>query len=662
MVLQAIRERLSGIVAIFVFAILIIPFAFVGVGSYFASDAVNVVAKVNDSEITSSEFTQSFQNYRRRMQALLGDSFDPLQFDQPMIKRQHLDNMIDRKLIAQVSLSTGLAVDDGALATAIREMPIFEVDGEFNQQVYQSRLVSLGMTPAQYENEMRAELIMDQYPGTIMSSAIATEFELKELARLQDQSRSFKAIIVKAEIPETDAGTEQQDEADDTESVDDTTDKPAPAAAVDEAELTAWYETHTDSYRSPEQVIVEYVELDASTLTDNMEPDEDQLRARFEEQKARFITPESRKAAHILIAVSSDADEAAIESARQKAEDIAAQARDGADFSELARTYSEDAGSANLGGDLGWVEPGFMVQAFEDALYGLTLAKPLSEPVQTGFGWHIIRLEDIRPAEGMSFEEARETLLQEYIAEQQDRQYLERADRLVDIIYEDPTTLTAAAEALDLEIHELGPFGRSGGEGLAANPAVVDAAFSDLVLSQGTVSDPVDIGDNHMLMMRLKEYFPEAIKPFEVVRDEVVAAVIRDKAMKVAKAKAEALLARVQAGEDLVTVAEESGIELLDAEDTRRQGSPYPAQLITGIFRMLPPEAETARLEVLPLADAYAVVSLTAVKDGELAEDDLIRQQNYQRRIANATANSETYGFIKRLRSQSDIKVFEDKL
>lgn len=661
MVLQAIRERLSGIVAIFVFAILIIPFAFVGVGSYFASDSVNLVAKVNDSEITSAEFTQSFQNYRRRMQALLGDNFDPLQFDQPMIKRQHLDSMIDRKLIAQVSLATGLAVDDGALATAIREMPIFEVDGEFNQQVYQSRLVSLGMTPSQYENEMRAELIMDQYPGTIMSSAIATEFELKELVRLQDQSRSFKAIIVKAEIPETDAGTEQQnEEAEDSESAAEAEDKPAPA--VEEAELMAWYETHTDSYRSPEQVIIEYLELDASTLTDNIEPDEDQLRARFDEQKARFITPESRKAAHILIAVSSDADEAAIESARQKAEDIAEQARDGADFSELARTYSEDAGSANLGGDLGWVEPGFMVKAFEDALYGLTLAKPLSEPVQTGFGWHIIRLEDIRPAEGMSFEEARETLLQEYVAEQQDRQYLEQADRLVDLIYEDPTTLTAAAEALDLEIHELGPFGRSGGEGLAANPVVVDAAFSDLVLTQGTVSDPVDIGDNHMLVMRLKEYLPEAIKPFEEVREEVVAAVIRDKAMQAAKAKAETLLARVQAGEDLITVAEESGIELLDVEDAKRQGSPYPAQLITGIFRMLPPEAETARLELLPLDDAYAVVSLTAVKDGELAEDDLIRQQNYQRRIANATANSETYGFIKRLRSQSDIEVFEDKL
>ena len=664
MVLQAIRERLTGIIAIFVFAILIIPFAFVGVGSYFSSDAVNVIARVNDSNITTVEFTDSFQNYRRRMQSVLGDSFDPVQFDQPMIKRQHLDSMIDRELVAQVSLQSGLAVDDATLANAIREMQIFQVDGEFNNEVYQSRLISLGMSPAQYENEMRAELIMDQFPGTLMNSGIATDWELKEYARLQDQSRVFKAIIVKAETsaPESaeiqDAESTAEAESQTESELSDTNVAPE----VDEAELLAWFEAHPSDYRSAEQVVVEYVELDASRLSNNVEPDEEQLQARFEEQKARFITPESRLASHIQIAVNADADDAEIESARQKVAEIAEQAQDGADFAELARTYSEDAGSADQGGDLGWIEPGFMVQAFEDALYGLTLAKPLSDPVQTGFGWHIIRLVDIRPSEGMSFEEAREILLQDYIAEQQDRQYLEQADRLVDLVYEDPTTLGAAAEALDLEVQQLGPFGRNDGEGLAANPAVVEAAFSDLVLAQGSVSDPVDIGENHMVMLKLKEHLPEAVKPFELVREEVLAAVRFDKAMRVAEAEAEALLVRAQTGEELATLAEESGNELVVAEDARRQGSPYPAQLISRVFRMMPPETDITRMEILQLDDGYAMVALESVTDGVLSEEDLIRRQNYRRRIANATANAEAYGFLRMLRSQSDIEVFEDRL
>jgi peptidyl-prolyl cis-trans isomerase D len=669
MVLQAIRERLTGIIAIFIFAILIIPFAFVGVGSYFSSDSVNLVAKVNDEEITTAEFTQSFQNYRRRMQAVLGDSFDPVQFEQPMIKRQHLDNLIDRKLIAQASMETGLSVDDESLVNAIREMQIFQVDGEFNQDVYQSRLVALGMTPKQYENEMRADLIMDQYPSTIMTSAIATDWELKELTRLQDQSRAFQALVVKAQAdiaPSQDAepdnsenSTEPSTESEETVA---NAEEPVAEESIEESDLLAWYEEHPADYRSPEQVIVEYVELDASQLDSNVEADDEQLQARFEEQKARFITPESRLASHILIAVSADADEASIETARQKARDIANQAQEGADFAELAKTYSEDPGSAASGGDLGWIEPGFMVKAFEDALYDLTLAKPLSDPVQTGFGWHIIKLQDIRPAEGMSFEEARDTLQQEYIAEQQDRQFLELADRLVDVIYEDPTTLTAAAEELGLEIRQLGPFGRSGGEGLAANSAIIDAAFSDLVLTQASVSDPVDLGDNHMIMLKLKEHLPEAVKPFEEVRAEVVAAVKLDRAMQDAAARAKALLTRLQAGEDISALAEETGAELLQAEDARRQGSPYPVQLIEGVFRMAPPEAGQNRLEVLPLADGYAVVALSGVKDGELAEDDLIRQQNYRRRIANATANAEAFGFIRMLRSQSEIEIFEDRL
>lgn len=210
--------------------------------------------------------------------------------------------------MAQASLRTGLSVDDDSLATAIREMPIFQVDGEFNKEVYQSRLVALGMTPAQYQEEMRAELIMDQFPSSIMTSAIATDWELKQFTRLQDQSRAFKALIVpaqkepEAEEPEATAedatqpeGSEESSDSATTENVEN------PPADIDEGALLAWYEAHQDDYRSPEQVVIEYVELDARTLTDNVEPDEEQLQARFEEQKARFVTPESRLTSHILI-------------------------------------------------------------------------------------------------------------------------------------------------------------------------------------------------------------------------------------------------------------------------------------------------------------------------------------------------------------------------
>ena len=638
MVLQKIREKLTGILAGVFFAVLIIPFAFVGVNSYFSADAVNSVAVVNDQEITINEFNQSFQNYRRRMQSLMGTNFDAEQFDQAIIRRQHLDTLIDQELLAQLSFEAGLAVADDRLAAAIREVPSFHVDGVFNADVYQSRLVAQGITPRQFENDMRAQIILGQFPTAVASSAISTRQELSSYVRLQDQNRAFTAILVPAQL----------DEPEDN--------------IIDEAAILAWYEAHPDDYRSEERVVIEYLELDAAMLGGEIDPDEEQLRALFEEQESRFISPETRLASHILIEVDTQAPELDIESARQTAEDLVVRVRDGEEFATLARENSQDAGSAAEGGDLGWIEPGFMVQTFEDALYELTLEKPISDPVQTGFGWHVIYLRDIRPAQGKTFAEARPTILAEYQAEKDERRFLEQADRLVDIIYEDPTTLDAAAEELGLEVQQAGPFGRAGGAGISDNAEVIKASFSDLVMLQGVVSDPVDLAENHLVMIRLREYLPEALLPLDEVRDQVVSSVRRQLAMEAAQASANEILARVTAGADLTLLGEENGLEVLAFEAATRTSEDVRADLRQDLFLMDAPGEDGPVNEILELSDGYAVVQLTGVTDGVLSAEDVLKAQNYKRRISNATGNAEAFSFMRMLRSQSEIKVFEDRL
>lgn len=640
MVLQAMRERLSGIIAIFIFGILIIPFAFVGVNSYFTSSAKNNVAKVNDVDISANDFSQQFQNYRRRMQSMLGERFDPDKFDQPSIRRQFLDSMIDQELLTQASEQAGLAVDNETLAQAIREVPAFQVDGKFNPDVYQQRLQAQGTTPQQFENQMRAQLILNQFPGTITASGIATDWELKQFVRLQEQKRTFKAIVVAAESK----------------------DDPAGAGEIDDAAIEDWYKSHPQLYRSEEQVVIEYLELDASTMKEDVAPDDEELRARFKDQKARFVTPEARLASHILIAVDENADKAAVETARQKAESLAKRARAGEDFGALAKEYSQDAGSAPNGGDLGWIEPGYEVKAFEDALYALTKEHPISDPVRTGFGWHVIDLRDIRPAEGMTFEEARDTLLKEYRSEAQERKFIEQSDRLVDLIYEDPTTLNSAAEVLGLKIKQAGPFGRAGGKGIAANPAVVNAAFSDLVLQQGAVSDPVNLGENHIVVIRVKQHIPEALKPLAEVRDSVIASVRHGRAMKQASTRADEILKQVQDGSDMAAVAKAHSLELKVVDSAQRTSKELPASLISKVFQLRSPEGDKPVDSVVPMADGYAVVQLEKVVDGEVSDDDLAKVKSYRARISNSTASAEALAFIRMLRKQSEIEVFEDRL
>ena len=661
MVLQSIRDRLTGIIAIFIFAILIIPFAFVGVSSYFTSDAVNAIAVVNDQEITVSQFSSGFQNYRRRMQAQLGASFDPELFDQPIVRRQFLDQMINEELLVQLSTEAGLAVDDQRLALAIRDIQGFHVDGEFNADVYQARLVAQGRTPAQFEIDMRASMVLNQFPASIASSAITTNWEVNDHVRLLDQTRAYKAIVVAAFPPE--AEEEAEAEGADTEAEAEIVEEEvAQEEVLDEAAILAWYDAHLGEYMSREMVIIEYLELDAATLGGSVEVEEDALLARFEEQQSRFITPESRLASHILIEVDSAAPEVDIETARETAAELSERARAGEDFAALASEYSQDIGSASAGGDLGWVEPGFMVQAFEDGLYELSLENPVSEPIQTGFGWHVIDLREIRPAEGMTFTEARDILLEEYKTEADERRFLEQADRMVDIIYEDPTTLDAAAEELGLDVLQAGPFGREGGElGIAADVNVVAASFSDLVLAQGVISDPVDLGLNHIVLIRLLEHLPEAQLPLAEVRDQVTQSVRHERAMAAASLAADEMLASLVAGTDITTLAVESGLVLVSADAATRTGAQNNTQLRDEVFLLQGPGDEGPVRAVVELDDGYAVVQLDGVTPGELAADDELRKQVYNRRISNATASTETLGFMEMLRKQSTIVVYEDR-
>jgi peptidyl-prolyl cis-trans isomerase D len=638
MVLQSIRERLTGILAFAILGILIIPFALVGVNQYFTSSSGNIVARVNETEITFNAFNQSFSNYRRRMQSIMGAAYDPVQFDQLIMRREHLDSMIDQELITQAAQSMGLDVDDDTLAEQIRKIPAFQVEGQFNADVYQSRLQSQGLSPRQFQNEMRAQFVVNQLPRNITASSIATSSELNDFVALLDQSRTFNAVMVPAEA----AGT---------------------AAEFEEAEIAGWYDAHSEEYQSEEQVIIEYIELDAAFLPPGLPPEEDLLREQFETQKGRFIAPEQRQVSHILIEVAVDAGEAEKETARQTAEDLSKRARTGEDFATLAMENSQDQGSAASGGDLGWVETGVMVKAFENAMYELSMEAPISEPVQTNFGWHVIQLREIRESTGMSFDEARMTLVREYEEDVAARAFLEQADRLVDLVYEDPTTLESAALVLELPVNVAGPFPRTGGQGIAANPDVIEAAYSDMVLLQGSVSDPVNLDENRLVMIRLREHLPVVLKPLDEVRDEIIATLADNLARDNAEIKANELLADLKGGNsEFEALATKAGLEFARHEAIKRNSFVPDVTLVQEVFRLQKPAEDAAVQAVLPTGNGFAVVELDLVVQGKLEGEALIAKQQFERVIANSNASQEAFAMMAQLRAIAEVEVYEDRI
>jgi len=412
-------------------------------------------------------------------------------------------------------------------------------------------------------------------------------------------------------------------------------------------------------------VTIEYLLVTPEGMDVPATVDEQTLRSRFEEQRARFTEQEARLAAHVLVAVPPSADADTVQAAQEEAARVAAAARkDGADFAALVTEHSDDTGTKASGGELGWVERGEMSPAFEDALFALEPGA-VSDPVKTEDGWHVIQLREIREEKASTFEDVREELENDYLAGERERAFSDVSGRLVDLVYRDPTTLQTASEELGLEIQRAGPFGRAGGEGIAADPAVIEAAFSDEVLVGGSVSDPVELASGGVAVVRVESHEPARPLPLAEVRERVQQAVLAERRSEAARERAEAALAAVKSGTPLAEVAQSHGASVETAEDIGRNAPSLEAGLVNTAFALPAPSSEEAAVShgLAPLgADRYALVALTEVSDGEPAAMDPAMRTALREQLGRAVAGVEVRGFLDALRAQAEVVVAEQRL
>lgn len=628
--LQAIRDRVTGIIAIFVLGLLAVPFLFFGMESYMRSVPEDSVAIIGDAEISSSEFQTSFAQYRRQQREQLGDDYDDIEMNQPEARREHLESMIEEVLLQEYALDLGLEVGDRMIAEVIRGIEAFQVGGQFDSEAYQRVLQASGQTPASFEREMRDDILTRLIPGALSESVVVTESEIDRLIALQNETRQISMV----QIPLS----RYHDEIE-----------------ITEADIETYYQDNSDEFTTEETVRLAYVELDAEELEIDATLSEEELRQRYEAASQRYLTPEARNASHILIEGNGDAE--------ARARDIYRQIEGGASFEELAREHSDDPGSSDQGGDLGWIEPDDMIEGFEDALYALDEAGNVSEPVETRFGWHIIRLDDIRPPEGMSFEEAQAEILEDYVARQREELYIELSERMIDLVYADDSSLEPLAEELDLEIEYTEPFTRAGAEsGIAADSRVVEEAFSDLVLQDGAVSDPIEFDDNRQVAIQVEEHSPSEPRPLEEVADNIRERLLEQRARDRAEDDAQELAeAAGDNGSDLEAVAEEESLELTEHESVGRNDFQLGPSLVQDLFR-LPRPSSTPDVHVLSGPDYEAVVRLEAVTEGNPATAAEQERDMMRRQIRFVRLNDEISGLIDGLREDTDIQVVEDRL
>lgn len=635
--LQAIRDNTKGWIAGFIVFLLAIPFALWGVGNYFSAQVETWVATVNGEEISQAEYQQQLGNYRQRMRAMMGQNFDPSIFEEPEFRRRFLDNLVREEVLVQATSEAGYTVPAQRVAQEIAGYQAFQVNGQFNPEQYRRALQRIGMSIDQFENRVREGLKAQVVPGALRQTELVTESEIDMLVRLQDQKRSFDYFVIDP--------SEFRDEV-----------------SVGDEEIQSYYEENGQEFMTPEQVRIRYVELDASGLADTIEVDEGTLRNWFEDNRSSYLTAEQRLTSHILIEVPDNAGQSEIESARETAQEAAERVRGGEPFADVAAELSDDAGSAQVGGDLGWVERGQMADAFEQALFSLEEGE-VSDPVQTGYGFHVIKLRDVQESQGKTFAEARDEVARDYQESEAERLYLEQADRLVDLTYENPGSLEPAAEALDLEIQTAGPFTEQGGSGIAAQDNIVEAAFSDLVLRDRVNSDPLELGPNHIAVIRVAEHMEPRQLPLEEVRNRIQETLMAQKTREAAASRAESLVEALQAGEgNMAAVAARAGQEPVSAEFAARNAEGHPAALLGEVFRLAAPESPPAYHALPAGGGATAVVALRDIQAGDPDALSASERQQLRQRLAQGYVSAETSALIESLKSDAEVRVAEDRL
>ena len=658
--LQKLRDNTSGWIATVIIGLLVVPFAFVGLEQYAVQRTDNHVAQIDappdwwqsapswwpaslfwdHEQITVDEFRTSYEQARQQARDQQGEAFDARAFETADNKRAILDGLIDQRIQRMAASHSGVVVSDALMRKTIQEIPAFQVDGKFNADRYQLALASQipAQTPREFERLVRESLQQSLVAEGVRASNFATPSEFERLIRLLGEKRDVSLVVIPAPAPDV--------------------------GVVSAVEIKRWYDTHAAAYRAHETVAIEYVELQAATMAPPPPADEASLRQRYEKESSRFVEQEQRLASHILVRVEPGADAAAQKAAELKAAQLATQAKTaGADFAALARASSDDAGSKATGGDLGWVGKGMMVGPFENALFAMKSGE-ISAPVKSDFGWHVIQLRELKAGAQESFEQAREALALEQAEADRDRAFNDLSSRLVDLVYKDPSSLTPAARTLNLPVQKLGPFPRQGATGIAANPAVQRAAFSDTLIQDGTVSDPIEIAPNHSVMIRVTAHAPERTQPLAQVREQVIAAVRADRTAKAAAKEADALLARVRAGETLDAVAASKGLPAPQQVPAVPRGAPVIDPSVSeAVFAVPAPPAGKIAPGKTALPNGQVVLfAVTNVTPGNLDDVPPDQRTTLQQQLEQVGGMSDTQALVQALRKRMKIKVVEANL
>ena len=583
--LDSFRTNMRGI-ALGIVIVIGAIFAFSGTGSLLTVANIDTAIVVNDVNVSENDVIRAISNQKRQILSE-NEGLDPAVLSDEMMRPGAIEQLITQELFKQASIGQNLTLSQQDITNIILDIDGFQSDGKFDQNMYRFAIQRQGYTSAMFSDVLKNDAVVQQLVAGISSTAFTTNTELSALASVTEQQRDYYYLKLPIE------GIEK-------------------AVQLSDTQITGYYEKNLDVFTTAPEVRIDYIELNSELLMDASAITENKVLARFEEEVGNRNMAESRQAAHILLS----------ESTAEVVEEIQAKIDAGVEFTVLAKDYSEDFGSAESGGDLGYTSGETFPEAFEKALAELEVGQ-ISGPVSTDAGTHFIQLLDVQQ-ESYELSEQRSRIERELIQESTSDLLVEKLQNLKELSFNAESLAEVAAD-VGLELKTSEAFPQSGGGGVAAFPAVIKAAFSTEVVNDQYASEVLELGNDRYLVLKLNEYIAARQQELPEVRERVVQLVTDDVSKNQLAAQGGALLARVMAGESVETVAKSENLSWQVVIDGTRRNTDSDAEIGQKVFSLPKPVAESV-VESFYLSNGdFVVASLTGVTEGRL--DRLTKQQ-----------------------------------
>ena len=637
--LLAIRDRTRGWIAYLIVALLVIPFALFGLYNYIGNGGGDqTVAQVDGEEITRTALDQAYRNRQAELRQMLGEQFDPGLFDTNQLRRQVLNELIDRQLLLNHARAEGLRVSDADVARYVRQQTFFQADGTFSMERYRQVLAQNNLTPERYEGQVRQDLVTQLLQRAVRSSTYTSDRELDRILALQQQRREIAWV----DVP-TAAFTQDVE--------------------MDDGAVRRWFEANGERFTQPARVRLAYVRLDAEAIADGIRVDEAAVRERYAARKAEQTAESERRLRHILVQVPADADETAVAAARERIEAARARIAAGESFAEVAAAVSDDPGSAADGGDLGWVARSDVAADFAEAAWALETGS-LSAPVRTEFGWHLIEVTATRAEAFADYQTLAPQLRAEIARERAEVLVSERGNTLEALAFENPETLVPAAEAIDAEVQRSDWIPRTGSDtGIGSDPAILAAAFSEEQLSRRENSDLIELADGAYAVIRVTAHEPSRVPELEAIRDRVTEAYRNERASERARDAAAAIAEQLANGRALAEVGEDiTEVTVHEPRWATRNDRALPAGVRERAFRLYLPEQAPEATGIGATSTGYAAVRVSGVENGDPAAVESAEREALRQAVNRLDGEVAFRAVVDALRKRAEIRVNEDRL